>query len=132
MPNYVKTQFNTRIPYICSVRTAYIKYQDTIIGTVSEETNDAGEFDWVIKLDWDAWELCGEPPIAGIDTDLRLDEYIRNGIIPSFVEQRTLPDERNNIRKVLSSLGLRYNDRFEYMCRTRGLCGPSRLTVERQ
>ena len=131
MPKYVKSQFNTRIPCICTVRSAYIKYKDCIVGTISEEKNDAGEFDWVIKVFWDAWEACGAPPIAGIDMDLRLDEYIRNGVIPAFVDQRTLPDDRRNIRKVLKKLGLRYNDRFEYMCRTHGICGPSRYTVER-
>lgn len=131
MAKYVKSAFNTRIPCICQVRTAYIVYDNVRVGTISEERNDAGEFDWVIKIFWDVWDKHQFPPIAGIDVDLRLDEYIRNGVIPSFVEQRTLPDERANIREELQKLGLRNNDRFEFMCRTHGICGPSRYTVER-
>ena len=131
MANYVKSNFNTKIKCVCQVRTAYIVYDGIRVGTISEERNDAGEFDWVIKIFWDVWDANHFPPIAGIDMDLRLDEYVRNGVIPSFVEQRTLPDERVNIRKELKKLGLRYNDRFEYMCRTHGICGPSNYTVER-
>ena len=120
-----------RVPCICEVRTANICYEGNVIGTLSEETNDAGEFDWVIKVNWDAWEKAGRPPISGIDETLRKDEYIRR-FIPSIVEQRTLPDNRDNLYEELERVGLTWNDRFEYMCRTHGLCGPSRLTIERQ
>ena len=32
----------------------------------------------------------------------------------------------------LEAVGLTWNDRFEFMCRTHGFCGPSRITVERK
>lgn len=127
----VKHSRNTRIPYICQVRTANILYNGIIIGTISEEQNDAQEFDWVIRVDWKNWEKAGKPHISGIDEDLRLDEYIRT-YIPEFVDERTLPDTRDGLYEELEKLGLTWNDRFEYMCRTHGICGPSRLTVERQ
>ena len=127
----VKHARNTRIPCICTVRTANMMYNGYVIGTISEEKNDAGEFDWVIKMDWENWEKSGMPQVAGINMDLRLDEYIRT-YIPAFVEERTLPDNRDGLWEELDELGLRWNDRFEYMCRTHGLCGPSRITVERQ
>lgn len=126
----VKHAGNTRIPCICEVRTAHMLYDGIVIGTVSEERNDAGEFDWVIKMDWKGWERAGEPPVAGIDLDLRLDEYIRT-YVPAFVEQRTLPDERDGLYEELEAVGLNWNDRFEFMVRHHGLCGPSRITVER-
>lgn len=127
----VKHSRNTRIPCICQVRTANIVYNDIVIGTISEEQNDAQEFDWVIKVDWENWERAGRPHISGIDEDLRLDEYIRT-YVPEFVDERTLPDNRDGLYEELEKLGLTWNDRFEYMCRTHGICGPSRITVERK
>ena len=119
-----------RVPCISQVRTANMVYNGTVFGTLSEERNDAGEFDWVIKIDWDAWEKCGCPQVSGIDDIHRKDEYIRR-YIPAVVEQRTLPDNRVNLQEELDRLGLTSNDRFEYMCRTHGLCGPSRFLIER-
>lgn len=127
----IKHTGNTRIPCICKVRTADMLYNGYVIGTISEEKNDAGEFDWVIRVDWRNWEMSGCPQVAGIDMDLRLDEYIRT-YVPAFVEERTLPDNREGLLEELENLGMSWNDRFEYMCRTHGLCGPSRITVERQ
>lgn len=127
----IKTSRNTRIPCICSVRTANMVYNGYVIGTISEETNDAGEFDWVIKMDWDNWEKAGSPPVAGIDLDLRLEEYIRT-YIPAFVTQRTIPDGREDLAWWLEKLGLTWNDRFEFMVRNHGLCGNCDITVERR
>lgn len=127
----IKHAGNTRIPCICRVRTANMMYNDLVIGTISEEANDAGETDWVIQVNWENWEKSGYPQVAGIDMDLRLEEYIRT-YIPAFVEERTLPDNRDGLYEELEDLGLTWNDRFEYMCRTHGLCGPSDITVERQ
>ena len=120
-----------RVPCICQVRTANICYDGMVIGTLSEERNDAGEFDWVIKVDWDAWEKAGKPQISGIDDIHKQKEYIRR-YIPAIVSQRTMPDNRINLKEELERVGLTYNDRFEFMCRTHGLCGVSRLTIERQ
>ena len=130
-PKIIEYADDTRIPCICQVRTANMIYNGYVIGTISEERNDADEFDWVIKMDWEAWEKSGSPQVAGIDMDLRLDEYIRT-YIPTFVEERTLPDTRDGLWEELDRLGLNWNDRFEFMCRTHGICGPSKITVERQ
>lgn len=130
-PKFIRNKYNTRVPCICRVRTANMLYNGYIIGTISEEINDAGEFDWVIGIDWENWWESGHPQVAGIDMDLRLDEYVRS-YIPAFVEERTLPDTRDGLYEELDKLGLTYNDRFEYMCRTHGLCGCNNITVERQ
>lgn len=130
-PKIVEYTDDTRIPCICQVRTANMIYNGYVIGTISEERNDADEFDWVIKMDWEEWEKSGSPQVAGIDTNLRLDEYIRT-YIPSFVEERTLPDTRDGLWEELDRLGLDWNDRFEFMCRTHGICRPSKIIVERR
>ena len=44
---------NSRVPYICQVRTAYVFRGETCIGEISEEKNDADEFDWVFRVYWD-------------------------------------------------------------------------------
>ena len=126
----VKTARNSRVPCICIVRTAKMLYEGKVIGTISEEKNDAGEFDWVIRPNWEALDTVKWVNIAGIDMDLRLDEYIRS-YIPAFVEERTLPDTRDGLYEELEKLDLFWNDRFEYMCRTHGICGCNRITVER-
>lgn len=127
----IKHAGNTRIPCICQVRTANMVFEGVIIGTISEERNDADEFDWVIRPNWENLKKVRPIQIAGIDMDLHLDEYIRT-YIPAFVEERTLPDTRDGLWEELDKLGLTWNDRFEFMCRTHGLCGPSPITVERQ
>ena len=127
----IKHFYNTRVPCANIIRTANMVFENTIIGTISEERNDAGEFDWVIRPNWENLKKVSPIQIAGIDMDLHLDEYIRR-YAPAFVEERTLPDNREGVRDELQKLGLDWNDRFEYMCRTHGLCGPSPITVERK
>lgn len=126
----VYTHRNTRIAYITRIRTAEIYYEDKCVGTISEESNDAGEFDWVIRLDWSVLNtLPFYAQIEGIDPDLQLEEYVR-AYVPAFVENRSPNNSRENLHEELAAVGLTYNDRFEFMCRTQGICGPSRLTVK--
>lgn len=126
---FVRNKYNTRIHCIGRIRTANMIYKGVIIGTISEESNDAGEKDWVIRVNWSNWEKVGPIQIAGIDMDLRLDEYVRT-MLPAFIEERTLPDTRDGLWEELDRLGMDSNDRFEYMCRTGGLCGCNDITVE--
>ena len=128
-PKIVKHAGNTRIHCITEVRTAKMMYKGDCIGTISEERNDAGEFDWVIKPNYEMIDKH-KVSIHGVDLDLRLEEYIRT-FVPSFVEHRTLPDTREDLYEELEAVGLTWNDRFEFMCRHHGLCGVSRITVER-
>ena len=124
-------EYNTRVPCACIVRTANICCDGKVIGTISEEKNDAGEFDWVIKVDWDAWEKAGRPPISGIDTSTRQEEYITQ-YDNDFVTERTVDGDHYKIQDKIEAVGLKWNDKFEYMCRTHGKCESSRLTIERQ
>jgi len=126
----IKNKFNTRISYINYIRALKMFYNGYTIGILAEESNDSGEFDWIIRLHWDNWWKSGHVQVAGIDMDLRLKEYIRS-YIPAIVEERTYPDTRVNLHKELRKLGLSSNDRYEFICRTKGLCGCNDITMDR-
>ena len=130
MKRSVKNDYNTRVPCICKVRTCYIFYRSKCIGEISEESNDALEKDWVIRIYWDVWEEVGCPAIPGCDTDLRLDEYIRV-FLPTIIEQRTPPEEREDVAELIKKYDMPYYDRFEFMIRNHGLCGNNKLTIGR-
>lgn len=121
---------NTRISCISRIRTANMIFKGVVIGTISEETNDAGEFDWVIRPNWENLKKVPPIQIPGIDMNLKKEEYIRR-YVPVIVEQRTFPDKRENLYEELSKLGLTWNDRFETMCRTGGKCGNNDILIER-
>ena len=117
---------NKRIDHIDRIRTAYIMCEDLPIATISEEYSSlSGEFDWVIKPIWENWDKLTKRgvlvSIAGIDETLHKDEYIRR-YVPYFVTQRTIPEGRRDLFPMLEKIGLTYNDLFEVLCRTHGVC----------
>lgn len=126
----------TRIPYIDRIRKAYIMWKDIPVAELYHEYHSlSGDFDWVIKPIWENWEKCrvehGENiDIAGIDEKLHKDEYIRR-FNPVFVTQRTIPEGREDLFPELERIGLTYNDLFEVLCRTHGVCGNDDLYVSR-
>lgn len=132
----LKDEFiNTRIEHIDRVREAYIMWDKyPIAKLVHEYSSISGEFDWLIIPDWDTWEEAEKHGffggISGIDETLRKDMYIRR-YNPSFVTQRTIPDGRGDLPRMLKSLGLRHNDLFEVLCRSHGVCGNDYLYVSR-
>lgn len=117
------------------IRKAYIMWEDIPIAELYHEYSSlSGEFDWVIKPIWENWDKCKERghivDIAGIDEDLGRTEYIRR-FNPVFVTQRTIPDGRGDLYPLLQKIGLTYNDLFEVLCRTHGVCGNDRYYVSR-
>lgn len=126
---FVRSYLNEHVKCITRVRTANMIVDGQIIGTLSEESNDAEEVSWVIRPNYNADpKLLGIIP--GIDLDLHLDEYVRS-FEPYIVEERTLDDDRPDLPKRLKKLGMRWNDKFEYMCRTHGICGNNPIRIER-
>lgn len=119
MDKFVQNRHNTRIACINQVRTCYIIFRKVCIGELSEERNDAGEFDWVIRIYWDKWEETGKYPIPGINTDLRLKEYIRT-FVPVIVSQRTPPPDRSDAFEYMYKKGMTYFDVFEFLCDNHG------------
>lgn len=125
----------TRIDNIDRIRKAYIMWEDIPIAELYHEyASISGEYDWVIKPIWNNWkkaELRGEiVDIAGIDDTLHKSEYIRR-YNPSFVTQRTIPEGREDLFPLLNEIGLTYNDLYEVLCRTHGICGNDNYYVSR-
>ena len=56
--------------------------------------------------------------IPGIDMDLRLERYYRVNYIPTFIAERTPSESREDLWELLTSVGLDYYDRFEWLLRT--------------
>lgn len=125
-----------RIPLIDRIRTAYIMYKDIPVATITEEFSTiSGDSDWVIRPMYDNIKKVKEKynhtiDIAGINLDLHKEEYVRN-VLPAFVEQRTLPECRPDLREMLDMVRMNYYDRFEFMCRYHGVCGNDQLYVSR-
>lgn len=108
-----------RISGIVCERVAEILYKGQPIGTISEGTNFGYQTDWVIELDWEAWERAGKPFFYGVNTDLRRKMYVRREL-PEFIDVRTPPDDRTDIDVLLKQYGMTEPDRFEFMCRHGG------------
>lgn len=121
----------TRVPCICTVRRAHLIHKGVIIGTISEEVNDAGEFSWVIKLYWERLEDFPYINIPDVDMSLKKEEYIFSYIIPTFVKQRIYAEEGPDLYKKLYQLGLKSKDAFEIMCRTNGELGNDDIFIQR-
>lgn len=124
-----------RIENIDRIRKAYIMWEDIPIAELYHEYSSlSGEFDWVIKPIWENWDKARERgeyvDIAGIDDTLHKEEYIRR-YNPVFVTQRTIPDGRGDLFPLLEKIGLTYNDLFEVLCRTHGVCGNDNYYVSR-
>jgi hypothetical protein len=124
-----------RIEGIDRVRKAYIMYENTPVGEIYHEyCSDSGEFDWVIKILWDNWDMMERQgkhmDLAGIDSDTRQAEYIRR-YDPEFVTQRVPPKCRNDVRQLLKDIDLKRYDAFEILCRTHGKCGNDDYYVSR-
>ncbi len=127
----IDNMVTTRVPCICTVRTANMVHKGVVIGTISEEMNDAGEFSWIYKLYWDKLELFPYIKLPDIDMNLKKDEYVISYIVPTFVKQKTYPYTGQKLYKRLEELGLAWNDSFEIMCRTKGKLGKDDIDIER-
>lgn len=127
----IDNMVTTRVPCICAVRTAIMIHKGVVIGTISEEINDAGEFSWVFKLYWDKFEMFPYIKLPDIDINLKKDEYVISYIVPIFVKQRTYPYTGQKLYKRLEELGLTWSDSFEIMCRTKGKLGKDDIDIER-
>ena len=128
-------KINPMYTRIDRIRKAYIMWEDLPIAELYHEYFSLdGDFDWVIKPIWENWEKAKERgeyvDIAGIDDTLHKDEYIRR-FNPEFVTQRTIPEGRGDLYPLLRDINLTYNDLFEVLCRTHGVCGNDDYYVSR-
>jgi hypothetical protein len=97
-------------------------YKQYCIGRLIEETNDAEEADWVIKMNWDVWEKYCRQDLQGINMDLRLDEYVRS-FTPGFVRHRTMAEARPDKLYYVKEYGMQYYNHFDFMVYSRGRAG---------
>lgn len=108
-------------------RTAYLFYQglgkNICFGKFKEQANDAGEYQFVFEIDNNVLteEILDDIVLPGIDLTQRRDVYIRSYDIPYFVECSTIQDGRGDLKWYLSNMKMDYNDRFEYMLRSRAI-----------
>lgn len=136
MQNQKKVNPRTQhIEHIDRIRKAYIMWEDIPLAELYHEYSSlTGEFDWVIKPIWKNWKKAEERgedvDIAGIDDTLHKEEYVRR-YNPVFVTQRTKPEVRPDLMPMLERLHLTYNDLFEVLCRTHGICGNDNYYVSR-
>lgn len=125
----------TRIEHIDRIRKAYIMWEDIPICELYHEFSSlTGESDWAFKPIWDNWEKARERgeyvDIAGIDDTTHKDVYYRRNL-PSFVDQRVVPEGREDLFPLLEEIHLTYNDLYEVLCRTHGVCGNDMYYVVR-
>lgn len=120
---------NKRVACLNVQRKAYLFYhgrdmcKSRLIGEFFEQENDAGEVQYLFKInnsviaDDEVDKIC----LPGIDLSFRLDEYVRSGGIPYFVECCTIPDGRGDLKRFLDLVEMDFNDKFEFMLRTRAV-----------
>ena len=108
-------------------RTGYLFYQglgkNICFGKFKEQGNDAGEYQYVFEIDNSVLteDILDDIVLPGIDLTQRRDVYIRSYVMPYFVECSTIQDGREDLKEYLGFAHMDYNDRFEFMLRTRAI-----------
>lgn len=104
--------------------SVYITWHGNRIGTLTRRMNDACEEEYLFRIDWNKWDELGiDEDIAGINMELRLDEYVRDHV-PSFLTDY-LPPRRNDTPELLKRLGLEHYDIWDIMVATGRNCRDS-------
>lgn len=73
---------------------------------------------WVLEPRWGVVDLLAPPlfqGIPGINLDLRLREYVREGRTPVFVSERAPSENREDVRALLEREGLDYLNKLEWL-----------------
>ena len=127
----------TNIPIVCAdvERKCYIFYGPTsrCIGEFKEQSNDAGEIQYVWDMYWNVLDTMDITDIIlpAIDLNRREFPYIRSGGVPYYVECSTVPEYRGDLPKILKDFGMDYYDRFELMLRSRAISNKSNCYLGR-
>ena len=105
------------------------------VAQIDYQEFDEENFQYVISPYWEI--VDGLPAsvfqgIPGIDMDLRLKDYYRVNYIPTFITERTPPENREDLWELLESVDLDYYDRFEWLLRTKMRAANDNLIVERR
>ena len=69
--------------------------------------------------------------IPGLDLDMRKPRYIRQNMTPTFIEERTPSERRENLQELLDACGMTYLNRLEWLIRTNMRYSGDLLYIER-
>lgn len=135
--NRITTPLAGRPSYVNSgIIKAVMKSGEKIsVAQIDYQEFDEENFQYVISPYWEI--VDGLPAsvfqgIPGIDMDLRLEKYYRVNYIPTFIAERTPSENKEDLWEILESVGLDYNDRFEWLLRTTMRAANDNLIVERR
>lgn len=133
---YTKSIIGT--PYYKSVGIikVYDKYnRDYNVGEIIFERFDEQNFQYIIKPYWELIKFIPEgifQGIPGINMNIKKESYYRVNMTPVFISMRTPSESRENIQELMTSVGLDYYDRFEWLLRSEAKCGDDNLFVVRK
>lgn len=105
------------------------------VGEIIFERYDDQNYQYIFKPYWDLIDVLPEglfQGIPGINMEVKRNEYYRVNMTPSFISMRTPSESREDVNKLMSSVGLDYYDRFEWLLRTNAKCGDDNLVVVRK
>ncbi|ATW25624.1 hypothetical protein [Candidatus Formimonas warabiya] len=123
--------FKSKLHGEITERKAFILWHGNKIAIITERMNDATEIEYVIEVLWDDYFKSGcDDTIAGIDMEIKPRRFYVRNHYPSFVIQRVPPEGREDVPNILARLGLKHYDKWDIMCKNKGLCGNDDFTVE--
>jgi len=105
------------------------------VGEITLERFDDQNYQYLISPYWDQINYIPNGVfngIPGINMDIKQDCYYRVNMTPSFISMRTPSESREDIMDLLSSVGLDYYDRFEWLLRSNSRCGDDNIIVVRK
>lgn len=105
------------------------------VGEISFERYDDQNFQYVIKPYWDEIKYIPKGVfngIPGINMALKREKYYRVNITPTLISMRTPSESREDVMELLSSVGLDYYDRFEWLLRSKSRCGDDNIIIVRK
>lgn len=130
----IDEQKNRHVDGIDRIRTAYIKYKDITVGTITDEySSTARAHSWVIKPNYDGIAKASETTgydviLGGADHRKGNKEYVFQ-FEPLFIKQRVPRYNSRGIVDLLDRLGLCHYDTFEVLIRSHGVTGNDELYV---
>lgn len=133
----VKNAINTKLEFVYQKRSCSIMFKSKKVYTLIEELDNLNDIrSYVFIPCWDTiysfTKEDGYYGMIGINEDLHLEEYIRTGILPSFISYRVPSDGRQGLEGLYRRVGLSWFDKFEYMILTGGKCSCDIFYVELQ
>lgn len=102
------------------------------IAEITYERHGEADYQYIIRPYWLCIDYLPDgifQGIPGINLDLGLDEYYRVNFVPAFIDMRSPSESREDVKELMSEVGLDYYDRFEWLIRTERRCGDDNLIV---